>query len=158
MKTLLVVLFLAGLAHAEGKWCLQQVADEANQPVIILVNLDYQRFAHKADFPWLLEVNVNTLHQNRNGHPTDEEAPVLNALEDRLTTALSHATPLQFVGRATTKGHRELLYYVKDAEKANRLMTELAKGRQLRPWEYRISKDARWRRFDDLAGPQPECL
>src|SRR5207245_6529503 len=93
-----------------------------------------QTLACKSHHPCLLQTNHHTLHQNRNGHPTDAEAPGLNGVEDRLTAALRQVTGVQYAGRVTTKGARELVYYVKDADKANKLLTQLATAKQVRAW------------------------
>jgi hypothetical protein len=158
MRLLIVALLLASPALAREDWCLQKAEDESRNLVVIIVDRGFESLPGKADYPWLLQINVHTLRQNKNGHPTDEEAAVLNAVEDRLTAALQQATELRYVGRATTKGAREIVYYVKDAEKANRLLTQLAKSKQARAWEYGISKDPQWRHYADLVGPDPHCL
>jgi hypothetical protein len=145
-------------AQPESKWCLQQAVDESKNLVIITVDLSSKSFSRKADYPWLLQVNISTLHQNRNGHPTNDEAAVLNLLEDRLTGALRGATDIKYIGRATVKGSRELVYFVKSAEKANAVLAQLAKKQQPRKWEYQISKDVQWKRADDLIGDDPDCL
>lgn len=145
-------------AQPEAKWCLQRAVDESQNLVIILANLGYKNFPRKADYPWLLQVNITTVHQNRNGHPTDDEAAAMNLVEDGLTAALRKAVAIQFIGRATVKGSRELVYFVNDAAKANALLTQLAKKPQVRRWEFSIAKDLQWKHAEDLIGGDPECL
>jgi hypothetical protein len=154
----LVAVLAISPALAREDWCLQQAEDESHNLVIITVDRGFEKLPNKADFPWLLQINLHSQRQNKNGHPTDEEAKVLNSVEDGLTAALRKVTDLRYTGRATTKGARELVYYVKDAEKANRLLTQLAKDKQVRAWEFGISKDPKWRHYDDLVGPDPHCL
>jgi hypothetical protein len=139
-------------------WCIQEASDQENNPVFITANLGYRNYAYKADFPWCLEVNITTVDKYPNGHPTREEAPVLNATEDIITAALQKAGVVHFVGRTTVKGYRELYYFVADPEKANAALTRLTKKRQPREWEYRMAEDKQWQRVEPFFSGTPKCL
>jgi hypothetical protein len=140
------------------RWCIWRTLDENNNPVLVTSNLGYRKFSAKATLPWLVQVNLTTVNQNKYGHPTNEEAVILNQVEDRITAALKHAVEAHYIGRATTKGARELVYYVRDAEAANALLSKLSKAPTQRAWEYRIAKDPKWERAEDLIGGDLECL
>jgi hypothetical protein len=103
-------------------------------------------------------MNITTLHQNRNGHPTDKEAVALNLTEDIITAALKKAGAVQFVGRVTVKGYRELYYFVADPEKANAALTTLTKERQPRAWEYQMKEDKNWTRVAPFFSGKLKCL
>jgi len=148
----------AGVVTAPSKWCLQKVEDQAHEDVFILVNLAFRDFQNKRSFPWLVQVNLTTGAQNKKGQPTKAEADVLNTVEDAITGELMDAVPTQFIGRATVRGSRELVYFTANAEKANAALTALAKQKSPRPWEYRIVKDPDWAHYDELTGPARECL
>lgn len=139
-------------------WCLQKVTDQSDNLAFITANLGYKNYAYKAEFPWCLAVNITTGKQNRNGHPTDEEAVVLNVTEDIITQALRQAGAIQYVGRVTVKGYRELYYYIADPEKINAALTKLTKKRQPRPWEYQMKEDAQWERVAPFFNGTPTCL
>jgi len=139
-------------------WCVQKATDQNGNLVFITANLGYKNYAYKTEFPWCLEVNITTVNKNPNGHPTNEEAPVLNATEDIITAALLKVGATQFVGRATVNGYRELFYFVADPEKANKALTQLTKKRQPREWEYQMKKDVQWQRVDSFLNGDAECL
>jgi hypothetical protein len=103
-------------------------------------------------------MNITTLHQNRNGHPTDKEAVALNLTEDIITAALKKVGAIQFVGRVTVKGYRELYYFVADPEKANAALTTLTKERQPRAWEYQMKEDKNWTREAPFFSGKLKCL
>jgi hypothetical protein len=164
---LVAVVLLTSVAWADGearrpavpaKWCLQKVQDPSGGPVLITVNLGFKNFSAKRAYPWLVQVNLTPAEKNRFGHPTRDEAEVLNAIEDSITDALLDATAVQFVGRVTSRGSRELVYFAADAKKAHEVLNALTMKKQPRKWEYSISKDEGWEHFDDLAGPAPECM
>jgi hypothetical protein len=139
-------------------WCIQKVLDQDNNDVFITANLSYKNYAYKTDFPWCLEINIATIHQLPNGHPTSEEAAVLNETEDIITAALQKAGVAHFVGRTTVKGYRELYFFVADPEKANAALTRLTKKHQPREWEYKMSKDEKWQRVEPFFAGNPKCL
>jgi hypothetical protein len=139
-------------------WCVQKAKDQNGDLVFITANLGYKNYAYKTEFPWCLEVNATTVNKNPNGHPTDKEAPVLNATEDIITAALLKVGATHFVGRATVNGYRELFYFVSDPEKANRALSQLAKKRQPREWEYQMKRDEQWQRVDSFLSGEAECL
>lgn len=149
---------IGGLVAAPpSKWCLQELEDEAHQPVFILVNLAFKDFAKKRQFLWRVQVNLTTGEQRKNGQPTNREGEVLNGVEDDILDRLMNATPAYYVGRATVAGSRELIFYVANPDQANSVLGALSKQKWPRVWEYRIVKDQDWARYDDLSGPSPQC-
>ncbi|KAA9332337.1 DUF695 domain-containing protein [Hymenobacter busanensis] len=139
-------------------WCIQKATDQDRNDVFITANLGYKDYAHKADFPWCIAVNITTVNKNPGGYPTRAEAPVLDATEDIITEALRKAGAVQYVGRVTVKGYRELYYFVPDPEKANTILTRLTKEQQPRAWEYEIDEDAKWERVASFFSGTPNCL
>lgn len=135
-------------------WCIRKMSDESNNLVFITINLAYRAYPSKANYPYLAQVNITTVDQNANGHPTDAEAVVLNRVEDGITAELNGL----FIGRATTKGGRELMYMVGDADKANAALTRMSSGPHERAWEFRISKDPDWARVQPLLDDDAPCL
>lgn len=127
-------------------WFVARATDQSNNLVFITANRSYENYAHKSEYPWCLAINIPTVKQNRNGHPTDEEAVILNATQNIITTTLQQAGAVHYVGRVTVKGHREIYYYVADPEKMNAALTKLTKKRQPRAWEYQMAQDKKWER------------
>jgi hypothetical protein len=145
-------------AAAAERWCIQRMNDSDGNLVFVTVNLALHDDAGKSSYPFLVHVNVTTQEQNANGHPTDREAEVLNRVEDGITDQLLGGEPGVFVGRATTKGFRELMYYVRDAARANVILDRLVKSPQERAWEFRIEKDPSWKTVEPLLGDDAQCL
>jgi hypothetical protein len=149
---LAVLVFFARLSAAQNHpapgdvWFVAKATDQDNNLIFITANRSYENYAHKSEHPWCLAINIPTVKQNRNGHPTDEEAVILNATQDIITNTLQQAGAVQYVGRVTVKGHREVYYYVADPEKMNAALTKLAKKRQPRAWEYQMKQDRKWER------------
>src|SRR5262249_31587344 len=135
-----------------ARWCIQKMVDSDGNLVLVTVDLAFRGYTHKADHPFLVHVNLTTRDQNANGHPTDREAEVLDRVEDGITSELLGKQPGVFVGRATTKGARELMYYVRDTEPANAVLDRLSKSPQERPWEFRIESDPSWKNVELLLG------
>jgi hypothetical protein len=127
-------------------WFVAKATDQDNNLVFITANRSYENYTHKSEYPWCLAINIPTIKQNRNGHPTDEDAVILNATQDIITTTLQQAGAVQYVGRVTVKGHREVYYYVADPEKMNVALTKLIKKRQPRAWKYQMAQDKEWER------------
>lgn len=165
-RLLLAAVLLGGTLGAQAQmvnypaenWCIQKATDQNNNLVFITANLSYKDFQQKEAYSWFLWVNIKTGAQNANGHPTADEAPVLNATEDAITAALRQVCVAHFVGRTTVKGHRELLYFLDDPEKANAALTKLAKKRQPRPWEYQMQEDPEWQHVLPFFNGTPKCL
>jgi hypothetical protein len=139
-------------------WCIQKATDQNNNDVFITANLGYKDYAYKAKFPWWLVINIATVDKYANGHPTTKEATVLNATEDIITTSLSQAGAVQYVGRVTVKDYRELYYFVADPKEADAVLSRLTKKRQLRVWEYQMQQDIRWDRVEPFFSESPTCL
>jgi len=139
-------------------WCIHKLADNAGNLVFVTVDLQYKKYQRKADWPYLLHVNVVTRDQNANGHPTPNEGAVLNRVEDSIATTLHEATPVLFIGRATTKGFRELMFVVSNAEAANAALQQMTATAQERPWEFRVVKDPQWTHVQPILDSDAECL
>lgn len=139
-------------------WCIQKVTDQSNNDVFITANLGYKGYPYKADFTWCLAINITTVDKYPNGHPTSEEATVLNATEDIIINALHQAGVVHYIGRVTVKDYRELYFFVADPKKADAILSRLAKKRQPRVWEYQMQQDPEWERVAPFFRGTPNCL
>jgi hypothetical protein len=140
------------------QWCIRSVPDQDGNTVFLTMNLGYREWSGKSALPYLVHVNVASKATNPNGHPTDAEAAVLNRVEDGITASLLRKVPGQYVGRATTHGFRELMYYVSNADAAQGVLSALVKRPQERAWEYQIREDRGWKQIMPLLGAEPACL
>ena len=140
-----------------ARWCIRRVAEPTGEPVFITINLGYKGYAHTDAFPYLVHVNMTVVNKNANGHPTAAEATVLNEVEDGITENLSAAVSTAFVGRATTRGYRELMYYVSDPKAAHEALEAWGRAPQKRAWEYRVVEDRKWAQVTPLLDHPSEC-
>ena len=119
--------------------------DQNGGLIFIMANFGYKNYQFKSDYPWFLWIEIVTKEKNANGHPTDEEAEVLNGMEDEIDSELRKVCTVHYVGRTTLNGTRELLYYIDDPEKANPVLQRLVNdANPIREFEYRIEEDKEW--------------
>jgi hypothetical protein len=144
--------------YPEENWCIEKGVDQNGDVVFITINLGYQGYLLKEQFPWLLWVNITTEHQNESGHPTEDEATILNNVEDVITSHLADHCKVQYIGRVTKNGFRELIYFVDDPEKANQTLTLLTEQQNLREWEYEMKRDAEWSYAEQYLAGEHHCL
>jgi len=112
----------------------------------ITANFAYQGYAFKNLFPWFIRITLPLEEYNENGHPTQEEAEVLNSFEDYLDTILKARGITHYIGRTTLYKKRELLYYVSDPDQAKAALKEVINGPDsLRPFQFAVENDASWR-------------
>ena len=78
----------------------------------INVNQAYDNYPNKKHFPWCAQLLIELKDKNENGHPTDQEAVILNELEDRIQSFLKKNHQVHFIGRVTRKDFRDLLFYI----------------------------------------------
>jgi hypothetical protein len=144
----------------QSSWCIKQGVDEAGDLVFITVDLAYKSFPDKAKFPHLVHINLTIKDQNKNGHPTNDEAEILNRVEDGIMASLFDAEVTPYIGRVTTRGFREVMVYVRDPEKANAVLSRLASSPQLREWEYHVVRDPdpKWTVVQQLFDGEGPCL
>lgn len=139
------------------RWCLHLASDGAGGMVTLVMNHGFEGFAGQRDYPWLVQVHVEIVDRNPQGLPTPEEADVLNALEERLTPALSAAADLHYVGRATMPGFRDLLYYAADGPQADAILRKQAALRQARSFEYTVAEDPTWSHVAPVLAEPGNC-
>ena len=118
---------------------------------IAIVNKAYDAYPNKKDYPWCAQVLIEFKDKNENGHPTDEEANVLNDLEDRFEKFLKRKHTVHFIGRVTRSDFRDLLFYINhpifDPEETKQFMDEINAVRSI---NFSLDKDETWDFVSDL--------
>lgn len=76
------------------------------------VNQAYENYPNKKYFPWCAQLLLEFKDKNENGHPTDQEAEVLNEIEGKIENFLKEKHSVHFIGRVTRKDYRDLIYYI----------------------------------------------
>lgn len=117
---------------------------------IMVVNEALKGFKNKNLFPWLLFITIDM--ENTTGDynlPTENEAEVLNAFEDDLTSLITNTVSYQFIGRITDDGKRELYYYVESPQEIHsRLNHIIETNNYKREFQYEILEDTNWAKVD----------
>ena len=118
-------------------------AERDGLPVIATINRGYRRYAHKAEYPWHVEIVVTMEDTTEKGLPTNAEADVLNALEDELESALRAVGAAHYIARQTWNNIRMLDYYVDDGAAAEKALGSFASGSE-RPLQFKVERDETW--------------
>jgi hypothetical protein len=120
--------------------------DDDGYLTFITANFAYKGYAFKNLFPWFIRITLPLEEYNENGHPTLEEAEVLNSFEDYLDSILKARSITHYIGRTTLYKKRELLYYVSDPEQAREALKAVINGPDtLRDFQFAVENDAAWR-------------
>ncbi len=75
------------------------------------INTGYDNYQNKSCYPWYTAVTMHIHDKNENGHPTNEEAEILNNLEEKIVEFLKRTQIVHAVGRVTRNGERDIFYY-----------------------------------------------
>ena len=109
------------------------------------VNKAYDNYSNKSFYPWLVAVELQIIDKNDNGHPTDQEAAQLNAIQEKLETWLKNQHTVHSVARVTRNGFRDLLVYIDKPkltqEEVNNFFTDIQKEREV---NFAIQQDPNW--------------
>lgn len=137
----------------EEKWVLVE-GESAGHPYFMMVNDGLKYFEGKDDYCYCLIATVELNDMQGHRLPTDEEAEVLNRMEDILISELSHATlPLQ-VGRETYFGVREILVYFPKLSDYKSTVDSLSKKlNELRSTHLELHHDPIWKNAGRYHGP-----
>ena len=112
----------------------------------ITANFAYAGYAFKDLFPWFIRITLPLEEYNENGHPTHDEAEVLNSFEDYLESILKTRGITHYIGRTTLYKKRELLYYVSDPDQAQAALREaINRPDTFRDFQFAVENDAGWR-------------
>lgn len=112
---------------------------------IASINTAYNQYSNKKFFPWCAQVLFEILDKNENGHPTNEEAEVLNELEDKVEAFLKENHVVHFIGRLTRNGFRDIFYYLDkpnfDQNKTKIFFDEIS---AIRAVNFYLDEDSKW--------------
>jgi hypothetical protein len=111
------------------------------QPMVATVNLALKRIDHLL-MDYHLTIGMKLLDPTPQGLTTNEEARVVNALEDELTALLGHDAV--YIGRETGEGRRTLHFHVAGAGPAELRARTWAKRHPERGIEIAFKHDPQW--------------
>ncbi len=112
---------------------------------IASINTAYNKYPNKKFFPWCAQVLFEISDKNENGHPTNEEAEVLNELEDKVEAFFKENHVVHFIGRLTRNGFRDIFYYLDkpnfDQNKTKIFFDEIS---AIRAVNFYLDEDSEW--------------
>jgi hypothetical protein len=113
---------------------------------VMMVNESLKGYEFKNEFPWFLHFDIDMKEVREPFNlPTEQEAEILNTLEDRITSIIQDTVPYQFIGRITDNGHRELYFYVESPKEIHEKLNALVgQGNPVREFEYSMAEDENW--------------
>jgi hypothetical protein len=113
---------------------------------LFTINIAYKNYSFKKDYPFFLYVTVETVNQNDNGHPTDEEAGIFNELESDLKKLITSTDESHYIGRSALNGYREIFFYIKDPKKTGSILkNHMKENPNPRILEIQIEEDPEWK-------------
>ena len=126
-------------------FAVSEITDENGFFGISNVNQSYIDYPNKKYFPWCAQLLLEFEDKNENGLPTDEEALILNELEDKIENFLNIKHKVHFIGRVTRKDFRDLLYYIDHPrftqEETDQFFDEI---NSVRGVNFSLEKDPEW--------------
>jgi hypothetical protein len=110
------------------------------------INAGYDNYCHKKAYPWYAVVVMEIQDRNENGHPTNEEAKVLNDLEDRITQFLNKTQTAHKIGRVTRNGEKDIIFYLSNP-RLDPAETKIFFDSMnvVRPMNFTVEKDESWK-------------
>ena len=109
------------------------------------INTGYNGYPNKSFYPWYAEVVMEIHDKNDNGHPTNEEAKILNDLEDQITSYLKQTQTLHSIGRVTRNGERDIIFYMDKPKLVGNTAKEFFDSiNAIRPINMKLKKDKKW--------------
>lgn len=93
----------------------------------------------------VIEIIIYIHDKNNNGHPTNEEAKVLNELEEKLAVFLNESQTVHAIGRISRNGERDIIYYINQPSLDQIASKEFFDSiNVIRPMNITIKKDEKW--------------
>ena len=109
--------------YPEAIFSLLETTDSNGDYVIFTVNAAYKNYEYKEDYPWCLSIIADI--ESPEGYPTSQEAGLLDQLEDEISVRLSQVCNCHYIVRLTTKGSRQIIFYLDNPEQASELLNKL---------------------------------
>jgi hypothetical protein len=115
------------------------------KPCVAVIKNQYKDYKDKALYPLSLFITINTVEQDKNGHPTANESAAFLDLQSKIIRDLSAGFLYCHVGTTTMTGYQDILLYIndKDQEKATAILNRLKEGDK-RFSSYTFERDPEW--------------
>ena len=112
----------------------------------MMVNETLENFNDKGFYPWLLYISIDIEEKTEKFDlPTNDEAVILNSMEDNFDALIGATVPYKYIGRITNNGKRDIYYYVTEPQKIYKELNSIIEsGNYIREFEFSISEDPNW--------------
>lgn len=122
--------------------------EENGFPAIAIINKDLADKEIRAGYPYSIFIEIIPDSYNEYGHPEEAEHDYLIEVEKKMIDYLEKQTATVHVGHTTLYRKREIIFYTKDAEKADGFLNYFLSTIE-RENSYEIEPDKEW---DNVAG------
>lgn len=112
-------------------------------PAIAIINKEFNDPAIRAEYPSSIFIEIIPDTYNEFGHPQEEEHDYLVDLEKKMIDYLEKQTGTVHVGHTTLYRKREIIFYTKDADKADGFLNYFLSTIE-RESHYEIEGDPEW--------------
>lgn len=149
------VLFYSGSIRAQKlqhDW-ENYVASLKNKPVSINVDLGLRSSIPLPDMPYVVIIRLKLNQPNTYGMPYEDEAILLDTLEDKLAEGLIKYQGALYVGRFTQRSIREFYFYAGDTSKYMNAAGSVLQNFQNYQWLARANKDTAWDNYLNVLYP-----
>jgi len=128
----------------EDNWVIVEGNSEGH-PFFMMVNDGLKDFQDRSGFPFCLLLTIQL--EDVQGHklPTDDEAEILNFIEDTTIEILSAVTLPILIGRETYFGEREILIYFPEPPDLKKIIDSMSrKLNEHRHVSIELHRDPEW--------------
>jgi hypothetical protein len=113
-------------------------------PAVAIINKAYKRYQFSAEFPWHVQIEIAMVDVSDAGFPTNFEAAVLNAMEDRVEREMKKRGGTHYIARQTWNRVRALDYYVEDGAGVEVVLRGIQQEPPERSLTFEIQRDESW--------------
>jgi hypothetical protein len=126
-----------------------------NKPISIALDLGYQRVAPLAEFPYFVWVSFKINMPLADGLCSDEESKKLWEIEDSLCRVFKRHKKVDFVGRLTSDGARDIYFYLADTLNYQKDIREVLSKYPYYEYDYGTNTDPGWNFYLKFLYPKP---
>jgi len=120
-------------------------------PKLIVANKAFERFPHKEEFFYFIEIKTKYEIENASKLPTENELEVLNDFEIFIESNLTqNKISNYYIGRTTFNEQRVFYFVTNDKNGTSGLIRFIKKNGKQREFEYKIVEDREWKLYSDL--------
>jgi hypothetical protein len=117
-------------------------------PMFATIDMGLVNSPERQVLPFFLSLSTPLTNPTTDGLPTRTEADNLNAWEDAVEASLRPSGKFVFVGRVTSNGQRELLYYLNSEHPAVDALETLLDSHSTRSFAFHCERDEKWTKAD----------